>query len=167
MISGSSPSSSDSGTAAAPPNTTLVHLAFAVEVSSRTAEIGEKIPMVLTEDLQVANTLVKKGASATATVTAVDRTGAAGAPGVISFEVDFLQSDGGPLALRGGATKEGSAKSPNAAVLIPVVGPLALLKHGTDAVIAKGTPFTAFLKTETQIGSNNLSYDPLKSSSRC
>ena len=119
-------------------------------VKPRNAEIGEKIPMLLTEDLQLANTLVKKGASATATVTAVDRTGAAGAPGAISFEVDSLQTEAGPLALRGGATREGSAKPPNAAVLIPVVGPLTLFKHGTDAVIAKGTPFIAFLKAVIQ-----------------
>lgn len=133
----------------APPNSTVVHLEFAVEVSSRTAEVGDKIPMILTVDLQVGNMLVKKGASATGTVIAVDRTGAAGAPGVLSFEVDSLQSDTGPIPSFGGATREGAAKPPNAAFLIPVVGPFTLLKHGTDAVIQKGTPFVAFVSSET------------------
>lgn len=108
--------------------------------------------MILTEDLLIGNLLVKKGASAAATVTAVDRTGAAGAPGVLSFEVDFLQSDTGLIHLSGGATKEGMAKPPSGLFLIPVVGPFTLLKHGTDAVIEKGTPFIAFVSTET--GSN-------------
>jgi chitobiase/beta-hexosaminidase-like protein len=138
----------------APPNSAVVHLEFAAQVSSRTAEVGDKIPMILTEDLQVGNTVVKKGALATGTITAVDRTGAAGAPGVLSFEVDSLQSNTGTIPLFGGATREGTAKPPNAAFLIPVVGPFTLLKHGTDAVIDKGTTFIAFVSTET--ASNNV-----------
>ena len=133
-----------------PPNSVAVHLEFSTQVSSRTAEVGDKIPMVLLEDLQVGNMLVKKGASATGTVTAVDRNGAAGAPGVISFEVDFLQSENGPIPLFGGATREGIAKPPNASFLIPVVGPIVnIARHGTDAVIEKGTSFVGFVSTET------------------
>jgi hypothetical protein len=146
VISGTSPSPTAEATA--PPNNIAVHLEFAAQVTSKTAEIGDKIPMILSEDLQVGSTLIKKGASGTATVTAVDRTGAAGAPGVISFEVDSLQADNGAIPLWGGATREGTANPPNAAVLIPVVGPFTLFKHGTDAVIDKGTLFTAFLSTD-------------------
>jgi len=142
-------SSASSASAAinAPANGTPVPLVFAGDVSSRTASIGDKIPLTLSEDLLIGNVVVKKGATAVATVTAVDKTGLGGAPGVISFEVDSLQSDIGPIALQGGATKEGEAKPPNAAVLIPFVGPLTVLKHGTDAVIAKGTPFTAYVQS--------------------
>jgi len=130
----------------APANGTPVPLIFAADVSSKTASIGDKIPLTLSEDLLIGNVVVKKGTAAVATVTAVDKTGLGGAPGVISFEVDSLQSDIGPIALQGGATKEGEAKPPNAAVLIPIVGPLTVLKHGTDAVISKSTPFTAYVQ---------------------
>jgi hypothetical protein len=34
-------------------------------------------------------------------------------------------------------------------VLIPVVGTLALFKHGTDAVIPRGTPVDATVDTDT------------------
>jgi len=130
----------------APANGTPVPLVFAGDVSSRTASVGDKIPLTLSEDLLIGNVVIKKGATAVATVTAVDKNGVGGAPGVISFEVDYLQSDIGPIALQGGARKEGEAKPPNAAVLIPFVGPLTVLKHGTDAVISKGTPFTAYVQ---------------------
>jgi hypothetical protein len=137
------------------PRATPVPLVFAADVSSKTASVGDKISLTLTEDLSVGNVVIKKGATATATVTAVDPNGAGGAPGVLSFEVDSLQSAAGPIALQGGATKEGQAKPPNAAVLIPVVGPFTLFKHGADAIISKGTPFIAYLEpnaatTQTQ-----------------
>jgi len=137
----------------APPNATLVPLVFDADVSSKTASVGDKIPLTLSEDLLIGNLMVKKGSPATATVTAVDPTGAGGAPGVITFEVDSLQSDIGPIVLSGGATREGDAKPPNAAILIPLVGPFIVFKHGTDAVITKGTPFTAYIDPNTPVAS--------------
>jgi len=134
-----------------PPGLLPVHLVFEAGVTSQTALVGDKIPMSLSEDLDLGDTVVKKGTPASATVTQVDRTAAGGAPGTLSFEMDDLQAPGGPLPLQGGATKEGAAKPPNAAILIPVVGPFTILKHGTDAVIAKGMPFTAFLDTQSPL----------------
>jgi hypothetical protein len=37
--------------------------------------------------------------------------------------------------------------------LIPVVGVFAALKHGTEAVIAQGTPFTAQVAADTSVPS--------------
>jgi hypothetical protein len=94
----------------------------------------------------------KKGVTATATIVGVDSTGFGGAPGRLAFEVDSLESDSGPIPLRGAATKEGDAKPPNATMLIPFVGPFTVFKHGTDAVIARGTPFTAQLNNVSSAG---------------
>jgi hypothetical protein len=47
--------------------------------------------------------------------------------------------------------REGQANPPNAALLIPVVGPFTVLKHGKAAVIAAGTPFIASVRADTQI----------------
>jgi len=128
-----------------PPNTIAAPLVFDADVSSKTASVGDKIPMVLSEDLNIGDFVVKKGTPATVTITQVDRTGAGGAPGTLSFEADDLHPPSGPIPLQGGATREGEAKPPNAAVLIPMVGPFTIFKHGTDAVITKGTPFTAYI----------------------
>jgi hypothetical protein len=136
-----------------PATVLAVPLVFSAEVSSKTASVGDKIPMTLSQDLKMGDFVLKKGTPATVTVTQVDRSGIGGAPGSLSFEADDLHPDSGPIPLQGGATRNGEAKLPNAAILIPVVGPLTALKHGTDAVIAKGTPFTAYIDMGTPTAS--------------
>jgi hypothetical protein len=38
-------------------------------------------------------------------------------------------------------------------LLIPVVGPFTVFKHGKDAEIMRGTPFTAFVDKDTSVAS--------------
>src|SRR5208282_1148973 len=110
---------------------TVVRLVFASAVSSKTAQVGDAIPLTLAEDLKAGNLVVaKKGTPAAGRVIQVDKTGAGGAPGVVSFEVDTLDVNGTMVKLSGTAEKDGDAKLPNAAVLIPVVGPFTAFKHG-------------------------------------
>jgi Tfp pilus assembly protein PilV len=131
---------------------TPVLLAFGADVSSKTASVGDQIPLTLSEDLKVGNLVVApKGSATFALVTQVDKTGAGGGPGDITFQVDSLEVNGTVIRLRGFATKEGEAKPPNAAILIPVVGPFTVFKHGTDAEIKPGTPFTAFVDADTSL----------------
>ena len=113
--------------------------------------------MTLAEDLQVGGLVVApKGTGTSALVIQVDRTGGAGVPGDISFQVDSLPSGGRAIRLRGMASLEGDAKPPNATFLIPVVGPLAsILKHGTDADIKAGTPFTAYVDEDFSVAATN------------
>jgi hypothetical protein len=109
--------------------------------------------LTVAEDLKAGDVVVvKKGAAAVGKVIQVDKTGAGGAPGLLAFRVETLDVNGTLVRLRGSATREGEAKPPNAAVLIPVAGPLTLLKHGTDAVIQEGTPFVASVAKETAVG---------------
>jgi hypothetical protein len=129
-----------------------VPLLFAAEVSSKTAEVGDKIPMTLADDLKIGDTLVAaKGSPAVAIVIQVDKTGAGGAPGVITFKADSLIAGSTVVKLHHSATSEGEANPPNAAVLIPVVGPFTVFKRGKDADIKPGTPFTALVRADTQI----------------
>jgi Chitobiase/beta-hexosaminidase C-terminal domain len=131
---------------------TPVPLTFEADVSSKTASVGDQIPLTLSEDLQVGNVAVApKGTPAFALVTQVDKTGIGGGPGDITFQVDSLTVNGSIIKLRGFATREGEAKPPNAAVLIPVVGPFTVFKHGTDAEIKPGTPFTAYVHADTSL----------------
>jgi hypothetical protein len=123
-----------------------VPLVFASSVSSKTASVGDKISLTLADDLKIGDViLATKGSPATGTVTAVDKTGIGGAPGVVTFEADSLSANGKEILLRGGATLEGEAKPPNAAILIPYAGLFTVLKHGKDAVIAPGATFTAYI----------------------
>ncbi len=137
----SAPENSDRSTGSVP-----VRLLFAKDVNSKTAEIGDNIPMTLADDLVLNGAVVAhKGAPASVTIIQVDKTGAGGAPGNLEFQAEPLQTSVGPLKLRGSASLEGQPHLPNAAFLIPVVGPFTLFRHGTDANIKSGTLFTAYL----------------------
>jgi hypothetical protein len=97
--------------------------------------------------LKIGDTLIApKGSPAVAIVIQVDKTGAGGAPGGITFEACSTV-----IKLHRSATREGEASPPNAAVLIPVVGPFTVFKRGKDADIKPGTPFTAFVGADTQV----------------
>ena len=149
-----SASTSDSEQASAPappnPNCIPVRMVFAQDVSSKTAEIGDKVLLTLADDLTLNGAIIAhKGDSATVTVTQVEKTGAGGAPGEIDFQADPLHTSLGLLNLHGAATLEGQANLPNATALIPVVGPFTLFRHGKDADIKTGTPFTAYLVPPT------------------
>jgi len=130
---------------------TPVPLVFASDVSSKTAEVGDKISLTLAEDLKAGDVVVaKKGLPAIATVTEVDKTGMGGAPGDVFFQVDSLQAGSVFIQLRGAAAKEGQDKVGKAMGLmfVPVV-PAGLFVHGKDAEIKRGASFTAFIDANT------------------
>jgi hypothetical protein len=128
---------------------TVVPLVFATTVNSKTTDVGDKIPLTLAEDLKDGDTvLVKKGAPAFAIVTEADGSRGDGVPGEIAFAVDSLNVNGKRVKLNGSAFKEGQDKA-GSAIALAVAFPLAaLLKHGEEAEIKKGTPFTAFVDAD-------------------
>src|ERR1700722_1875243 len=131
---------------------TPVPLIFEAEVNSKTASVGDLVPLKLADDLKVGNlVVVRKGASASGLVIQVDKTALGGAPGDVTFQVDSLTANGGVIKLSGFATKEGEAKPPNAARFIPYVGVFTVLKRGSHAEIPAGTPFTAFVAQDTEL----------------
>jgi len=130
---------------------TAVPFVFASDVNSKTAEVGDKIPLTLAEDLKVgAAVVVKKGTPAVATVTEVDQTGMGGAPGEVFFQVHSLQAGGVVIKLHGAAAKEGQDKVGKAMGLmfVPVV-PVGVFVHGMNAEIKQGALFTAYVETDT------------------
>ena len=136
---------------------TAVPFVFASDVNSKTAEVGDKIPLTLAEDLKVADVVVvKKGAPAVATVTEVDQTGMGGAPGEVFFQLDSLQAGGVLIKLHGTAAKEGQDQVGKAMGLmfVPVV-PVGVFVHGKDAEIKQGASFTAFIDADTLLSPAN------------
>jgi hypothetical protein len=136
---------------------TAVPLVFAADVSSKTAQVGDKIPMTLAEDLKADGVVVaRKGTPAVATVTEVDKTGMGGAPGEVFFQVDSLQAGSVLIKLHGGAAKQGQDEHGTSMGLmfVPVV-PVGIFVHGKNAEIKQGAPFTAFVDADTPISSAN------------
>src|ERR1017187_3990812 len=133
------------------PRGTAVPFVIASDVSSKTAEVGDKISLTLADDLKIGDVVVvKKGTPAVATVTEVDQTGMGGAPGEVFFQVDSLQAGSALVKLRGAAAKEGQDKVGKSIGLmfVPVV-PAGLFVHGKDAEIKHGAAFTAFVDADT------------------
>ena len=130
---------------------TAVPLAFASDVNSKTADVGDKIALTLAEDLKAGNVvLLKKGTPATATVTEVDKNGMGGMPGELFFEADSLQAGSTTIKLHGGAAKEGQDKVGKAIGLMLIPGaPVGVFVHGKDAEIKPGAVFTAFVDADT------------------
>ena len=132
-----------------------VRFVFAQEVTSAKAEIGDKVPLTLADDLVFnGTTLARKGALASVSIIQVDKTGPGGAPGELHFCIDPMQTDTGRLKLHGAASLEGQAEPPNAQALIPVVGAFFIFHHGKDAIIKPGTPFTAYLDSSSLVASS-------------
>jgi hypothetical protein len=136
---------------------TAVPLVFASDVSSKTADVGDKISLTLAEDLKIAGVVVvKKGTPAVATVTEVDNTGMGGAPGEVFFQVDSLQAGSVLIKMHGTAAKEGQDKVGKAVGLmfVPFV-PVGIFVHGKDAEIKQGASFTAFVDADTLLSPAN------------
>ena len=136
---------------------TVVPFVFDADVNSKTAEVGDKIPLTLAEDLKVGDVIVvKKGTPAVATVTEVDKTGMGGAPGEVFFQVDSLQAGSVTIKLHGTAAKEGQDKVGKALGLmfVPVL-PVGVFVHGKNAEIKQGAAFTAFVDADTLLSPAN------------
>ena len=136
---------------------TAVPFVIASDVSSKTADVGDKISLTLAEDLKAGDVVVvKKGTPAVATVTEVDKTGMGGAPGEVFFQVDSLQAGSVLIKLRGAAAKEGQDKVGKAfgLMFIPLV-PAGVFVHGKDAEIKQGASFTAFVDADTLLSAAN------------
>ena len=149
-------SAPDAAAASSPPakvllvRGTAVPLVFVSNVSSKTADVGDKISLTLAEDLKAEDVVVvKKGSRSVATVTQVDRPGVMGVPGEVFFQVDYLQAGSAPIKLRGTAAKQGQDKGSKAAGLLVFPVPVALLVRGKDAEVEQGTSFTAFVDADT------------------
>ncbi len=91
-----------------------LHLTTSAEVSSKTAEVGDKVPMTLAQDLTDAGrVLAAKGTAVDAVLIVADPAGRRGVPGDLVFEVRSLQAAGKTIPLQGGEILEGNGSTRN------------------------------------------------------
>jgi len=138
------------------PCDTPIHLSMSQDFSQKKTSVGDKVPLVLSDDLIAGNMLfARKGAPVEATVVELIPSRPGGAPGIVRFEIHSFLAGNTTVFVRGRATREGDIRTPGASVLIPVVGSFAAFRHGGDPVIKKGTPFTAYLSQDTLLSPLN------------
>ncbi len=134
---------------------TRLELTTAADASSKTAQVGDSLPLKLNQDVTVGSQVViSKGTVVEGLITQADSAGHIGAPGDISFEVHALTAQGVTVPLRGGETLDGDNRMQRRAglVLIPIVGPIAMLaSKGGEAVIKPGMTFSVVVAADTPL----------------
>jgi len=125
---------------------TPVPLRFESGLSSKTAHDGDTVEFLLDDDLKVGDSIVvPKGAHAVATVSEAQKAGMMGKPGELSVQIQYLLAGGTHVRIRGTQGREGDSKTGTAVALTVIFGPIGLIKHGKNVVIAAGTPLTAYV----------------------
>lgn len=129
-----------------------VKLKFAESVSSKTANEGDTVNLLLDEDLKVGSIVVAKaGSKAVGTVTNAKKAGMMGKAGELNMRLEYLKVGDERVKIRGSKGKEGEGKEGTAVALTVLFGPLGLIKHGKNVDVKEGTPLTAFLDQEYTI----------------
>jgi hypothetical protein len=100
---------------------TRLRLITSTEVSSQTAQVGDKIPLLLDQDIKVGDTVVAaKGTSVDGIFVIVDPADKRSGPGDMVFEVRTLNVQGKQIPLTGGETLEGQpGRTPKDAAIEP------------------------------------------------
>jgi len=131
---------------------TFVRLEFASPVSSKTAQVGDRIALRVAEDIRVGSTtIVPKGTLAEGTITFVRHTAPGGMPGSLGYELNALRVNGTSVPLWRIEGRTGDPKTPGPEVLIPVAGAFTVFRHGKDAEIKPGSPVTALVAADTTL----------------
>lgn len=131
---------------------TDVKLKFVDDLSSKTANDGDPVNLVLDEDLKVGDVVVvKAGAKAVGEVTNAKKAGMMGKAGELNMRLEHLTTGDDRVRLRGSKGKEGEGKEGTTVALTVLFGPIGLIKHGKNVEVKAGTPLTAFVDQDTPL----------------
>ena len=131
---------------------TDVYLAFDEDLTSKTANEGDTVALVLTEDLKVGDVVVAKaGAKAVGEITNAQKAGMLGKGGELNMRLDYLKAGPTKVHLRGTKGGEGKSGTGGAIALSLLVSPLFLLLKGKEIKVAKGTALHAYVAEDTTV----------------
>jgi hypothetical protein len=132
---------------------TRLHLVTLSTVSSKSAQVGDPLSLMLDQDVKAGDTvLVPKGSPVEAIITQADPASHAGIPGNISFEVHSLSASGKLIPLSGGETLEGANRyKMRGFLLVPVVGLASLAVKGEEAQIKPGMRLSVVVAADTSL----------------
>ncbi|MHB8214757.1 MAG: hypothetical protein ACYDDS_01640 [Candidatus Sulfotelmatobacter sp.] len=132
---------------------TDVKLKFTNDLSSKTAEEGDPVNLILDEDIKVGDVVVAKaGCKAVGEITNAKKAGMMGKAGELNLRLEHLTVGDQRVRLRGSKGKEGEGKVGTAVALTVLFGPIGLIKHGKNVEVKAGTPLTAFVDEDAPLG---------------
>jgi hypothetical protein len=129
-----------------------VPLTFDQDLSSKTANEGDPVELLLAEDLKVGDVVVAKaGCKAVGEVTNAKKAGMMGKAGELNIRVNYLKVGDQRVHLRGSKGKEGASSTGAAVALTVLFGPIGLIKHGKNIDIKKGTPLKVYTDNDVSL----------------
>lgn len=129
-----------------------VHLKFADDLSSKTAQEGDPVNLILDEDIKVGDVVVAKaGAKAVGTITNAKKAGMMGKAGELNMRLEHLTVSDEHVKLRGSKGREGEGKEGTAVALTVLFGPIGLIKHGKNVEVKAGTPLMAYVDDDISL----------------
>ncbi|HKI46139.1 MAG TPA: hypothetical protein VKA08_12480 [Balneolales bacterium] len=116
-------------------------------------EVGDKVRLQAAEDVTVGGkVIIDRYAEAEGHVIEKKHSKWLGRKGKIDFEIDWVKAvDGTKIPLRAVARKGGKSHVAGMVAVTALVSPIGLLMRGKNAVVKRGTEFTAYVNTEEHI----------------
>ncbi|MBK9169015.1 MAG: hypothetical protein IPM24_16305 [Bryobacterales bacterium] len=130
-----------------------VRLILMEDISSSTANVGDRISFTVADDVEVNGVVViAKGAAAFGSITAVAKKGMLGRGGKLTMSMDRVKTvDDQTVRIRATAGREGDDKTGKTVAVAVFAGPFALLVKGKDVEAAQGTEYSAFIDEDRDI----------------
>jgi len=131
-----------------------LHLATGSSMSPKNTKAGDKINILLDQDVKVGDAVViPKGTPVDAAITLAKPPGLAGIPGYIAFAVHSLTVNGTTITLQGGERLNGVDHTKRTVFMwVTLVGSIpAVMMHGGDVEIKPGMKFTVAVATDTPL----------------
>jgi len=133
---------------------TRLHLVTGTSMSPKNAKVGDKINILLDQDVKVGNAVViPKGTPVDAAITLAKQPGMAGIPGYIAFAVHSLTVNGTTIALQGSERLNGIDHTKRTVFMwVTLVGSVpAVMMHGGDAEIKPDMKLTVAVAANTPL----------------
>jgi len=129
-----------------------VKLKFRDSLSSKTANEGDAVNLLLSEDLRVGEVAVARaGALAVGTVSHAKKSGMMGRAGELNMRLEYLRVGDSKVKLRGSKGRQGEGKEGTTVALTVLFGPIGLIKHGKNVEIPEGTPLMAYVDQDVAL----------------
>lgn len=135
------------------PDGEKIRLLLTEDVSSATAQVGDRVNLAVAEDFKVGEAvIIAKGATAVGSISEAKKKGMLGQGGKLTMRFDQVKCvDGQNVRLRATASREGDEKLGKAVAVLVLAGPFALLVKGKDVTSPKGTEYAAYLDESKEI----------------
>ena len=130
---------------------TPVLLVFTAGLSSKTAEKGDPVSLVLVNDISIGGvTVAKAGCQAVGHTTYAKRAAAPGKSGALNLQLDYLQVGGEKVMLRASKDKDGETDVRYSRPY-HLKWPMGLLRTGDDIEIKQGAVLTVFVAQDISL----------------